>query len=286
MSVATESTWQKFRAQRHHRRWGREHVHRIRSADSMVCCHTKSGRTWLRVMLSHLYHLRYDIPATEVLKFDNLNALEPAIPRICFTHRIEWPSFARGGGTVRIPADKKVLFLVRDPRDVAVSFHFHVVHRASERELYRKGIPEDARALPLYDFMVHPELGVPRVIGFMNEWHAAFPEFAHHKLVRYEDLRTRTEELLAEVVAFLDRDFEAELIRKATSFGSFENLSRKESENFFSDERLQARSPENPETFKVRRGVIGGYRDYFDEEQVRTLDGLVRDTLVPEYGYA
>ena len=261
-------------------------MRRIRTADSLVCCHTKSGRTWLRVMLSHLYHLRYDIPATEVLKFDNLHGLEPAIPKICFTHRIEWPSFSLGGGTVRIPSEKRVLFLVRDPRDVAVSFHFHVVHRASERELYRKGISEEARSLSLYDFMVHPELGVPRVIRFMNEWYAALPQFSNAKLVRYEDLRARTEEQLAEVVAFLDQDFDEELIRKATSFASFENLSRKESENFFEDDRLQPRSPDNPETFKVRRGKIGGYRDYFDEEQVRTLDGLVRGTLVPDYGYA
>ena len=76
------------------------------------------------------------------------------------------------------------------------------------------------------------------------------------------------------------------LIQKATSFASFENLARKESENFFEDDRLQPKSADNPETYKVRRGKIGGYRDYFDEEQLRTLDGLVRDTLVPEYGYA
>jgi len=37
----------------------------------------------------------------------------------------------------------------RDPRDVAVSFFFQIRHRATDRELSRKGFPADVRRLQL-----------------------------------------------------------------------------------------------------------------------------------------
>ena len=32
-------------------------------------------------------------------------------------------------------------------------------------------------------------------------------------------------------------------------------------------------------------GKVGGYRDYFTDEQLAELDGLVENTLEPAYGY-
>jgi hypothetical protein len=42
----------------------------------------------------------------------------------------------------------------------------------------------------------------------------------------------------------------------------------------------------NPNSYKVRRGKAGGYRDDFDAAQLRQIDRLVDATLDPLYGYA
>jgi hypothetical protein len=38
-------------------------------------------------------------------------------------------------------------------------------------------------------------------------------------------------------------------------------------------------------SYKVRRAKVGGYRDYFTEEQVRKIDTLVAASLSPNLGY-
>jgi len=40
---------------------GREEFHKLREADIVVVSFGKSGRTWLRVMLSRYYQLRYGL---------------------------------------------------------------------------------------------------------------------------------------------------------------------------------------------------------------------------------
>lgn len=257
----------------------------VEQADAIVVSHTKSGRTWLRVMISHLYHLRYGVPATEIMKFDNLHRHNRNIPKIYYTRDTQTPSFSLSGGAVPIPDAKKVLFLVRDPRDVAVSFYFHVQNRASPRELLRKGISPEAKSLSLYEFAISEDLGVPRVIAFMNRWHREMPRFSAACRISYEKMKAEPESVLETAIEFLDRDFEPELIRKAAEFGSFESLSRKEADGFFESGRLKPANVGERDSFKVRRGRIGGYKDYFEAEQVEHLDALVRETLLPDFGY-
>jgi hypothetical protein len=275
---------QRFVLWRHKRRWVRKHVHQQRHADVLVISHTKSGRTWLRIMISHLYHLAYGTPATEIIDFDNLHRLNPAIPSIYFNRDTRVPTFAGGSGYAQAPTDRKTLFLVRDPRDVAVSFHFHVRNRASERELLRKGITQQAKSLPLFDFVTDPELGIPRVISHYNRWHAEMQDMPHALVVRYEELHTDPVDTLARVMRFIDRDFEREQLAGAVAFASFDSLSRKEKTGFFNSGRMQPTNPEDAGSRKVRRGKVGGYRDYFTAEQNTAIDALL-NRLHPSFGY-
>ena len=270
----------------HRRRWSNRNIRIVEQADGIVVSHTKSGRTWLRVMISHLYHLRYGVSATEIMKFDNFHQLNSNIPKIYYTRDTQTPSFTLSGDAVAYPDDKKVLFLVRDPRDVAVSFYFHVQNRASRRELYRKGIPPETKALSLYEFVTSENLGVPRVIGFMNRWYREMPRFSAVLLMSYESMRAEPEAALKQAIEFLDREFEPDLIQKAAEFASFENLRRKEADGIFETGRLKPANVGERDSFKVRRGKIGGYKDYFEAEQIEYLDALVRETLLSDFGYA
>jgi hypothetical protein len=104
-------------------RWlrGREEYRKLQMADFVLMSWGKSGRTWLRVMMSRFYQMKYGIPDRYMLGFDNYHRMNPAVPRIFFTHGNylrnytgDWESKADFYG-------KRIVMLVRDPRDVAVS---------------------------------------------------------------------------------------------------------------------------------------------------------------------
>jgi hypothetical protein len=46
-----------------------------------------------------------------------------------------------------------------------------------------------------------------------------------------------------------------------------------------------ARDRDNPDSYKVRRAKVGGWRDYFDDAQCRAIDDYVNGRLDPLYGY-
>jgi hypothetical protein len=48
---------------------------------------------------------------------------------------------------------------------------------------------------------------------------------------------------------------------------------------------FQPADPNDPETFKVRKGKVGGYVDYLGEEEIALLGRKIRDELDPEFGY-
>ena len=52
-----------------------------------------------------------------------------------------------------------------------------------------------------------------------------------------------------------------------------------------SGSRMKPSDKSNPDSYKVRRGKVGGFRDYFDEDQVNTIEQLLQQTLLPDYGY-
>jgi hypothetical protein len=82
-------------------------------------------------------------------------------------------------------------------------------------------------------------------------------------------------------------DPDDERIRETIEFSSIENLRRLEKENYFRrGSRLKSKDSSNPDSFKVRRAKVGGYRDYFDHEQVVAIDELVNTRLSEVFGYA
>ncbi len=48
--------------------------------------------------------------------------------------------------------------------------------------------------------------------------------------------------------------------------------------------RLAVADPANPESRKVRRGKVGGYRDYLPPEDVAWIDAYLARHLDPWYG--
>lgn len=48
---------------------------------------------------------------------------------------------------------------------------------------------------------------------------------------------------------------------------------------------MTAPDTRNPNTFKVRKAKVGGYRDEFTPEQLAAIDDMIASRLIPVFGY-
>ena len=270
-------------------RWlrGREQVAKLRRADVVIVSYGKAGRTWLRVMLSGFYQRVYGLPARSLLGFDNFHRRNARIPRIFFTHDNYIGDYTGHRDSKHDFYDKKVVLLVRSPQDTAVSQYFQWKHRMRPGKKRLNDYPEHGAEVSTFDFVMRPGAGLPKIVDFMNTWAAEAPRVRAFLLVRYEDMRRDPAEQLERVVRFLDGPDDPDALRAAVDFASVENMRSMEQRRVFwlSGGRMTPRDKANPDSYKVRRAKVGGYRDYFDDEQVARIDDLVRSKLSPFFGY-
>jgi hypothetical protein len=76
-------------------------------------------------------------------------------------------------------------------------------------------------------------------------------------------------------------------LAEAAPYASYDNQNRLEQHKVLwqSGSRLAAGDPANPQSYKVRRAKVGGWRDDFTDEQVAAIDGLLAARPRPPFGY-
>jgi len=271
-------------------RWlrGREEFRRLQQSDCVIVSFGKSGRTWLRVMLSRFYQVKYNLSQRSFLGFDNFHRKNLAIPKVLFTHDNYLKDYTGHQDSKVDFYDKKVILLARDPRDVAVSQFFQWENRMRPRKKALNKYPAHKQDISVYDFVTNLDAGIPKIINFMNDWARELPHIKEMLIVRYEDMRTQPEVVLKQITDFMGTPGSPEDIREAVAFASYENMKKLEENKAFgwsAGNRLVPKDKSNPNSFKVRRAKVGGYRDYFDDQQVAAIDAEVQSKLAPVYGY-
>ena len=263
-------------------------------ANFLIIGHPKSGNTWLKVMISRLYQLRYNLPESKLINTDEFARKIPEIPRLAATNGY----YSYEGEVGRLLAcgapdnplrHKPVLFLARNPIDIAVSWFHQFTKRQSraKQELINHFIehPIDRRTVQMWDFVRYSDIGLPSLIEYQNTWARNVAELEQGMLARYEDLRSEPVPTLHRITQLMGENFSEDEVRAAVEWGSFDNLQKLETSGTFSQGGMKLVNASDPSTFKVRRGKVGGYRDDFNAEQVAELEALVRENILPELGY-
>ena len=270
-------------------RWfrGREQVNRLSNCDVAIVSFGKSGRTWLRVMLSRVYQQMYALPSRTLIASDNFHRMNPAVPSMFFTHDNYVKDYTGNLDSKADYYDKDVVLLARDPRDVAVSQFFQWKHRMKPGKKKLNKYPEHGADVSLYDFLIDEDAGLPHIIEFMNLWLREAGKVKSFFLLRYEDLRLTPEETLRGLLTFMETPASDAVVADAVEYSSYENMKKLEQKKTFwlSGGKMKPRDSTNPNSFKVRRAKVGGYRDYLDDKQIATIEKMVNDTLAEEYGY-
>ena len=113
-------------------------------------------------------------------------------------------------------------------------------------------------------------------------------EFSHRDnftLVRYEALRGSPAEHFRDLLAVLGEPSpDANIFREALEFSRFENMQKLEAAGAFDSNILHPGDVRDPESFKVRRGKVGGYREYLSAEDQQFAEAALTE-LDRRFGY-
>lgn len=271
-------------------RWlrGREETRRLDRADVAIVSFGKSGRTWLRVMISRYYQLVHGISESALLGFDNYHRRDARIPKIFFTHDNYIKDYTGEFDSKASFYAKKVVLLVRNPKDIAVSQYFQWQHRMRPAKKKLNQYPPHGAEVSAYDFVMDPNCGLPDIIGYLNLWAREAERVEKLLIVRYEDMRSDPNKALRRVMEFINEDStDSSAVDGAVEYSSVENMRKLEEKNVFwlAGGRMKPGKKGDPNTYKVRRAKVDGYRDYFDDAERAEIDRLVSDDLSPTYGY-
>ncbi len=252
-------------------------LRRNRMADVFVLSFPKTGRTWLRLLLGKALSIHHGV-AGDAMAPDKLAAQVPGLARVRFKHD-DNPHFKAPHELVSRKTeyrDRKVIFLVRDVRDTLVSAYFQMTRRE----------PRYRFDGPIEKFLRCPRGSVETIIRFYNIWADQRRVPAAFLLVRYEDMHADTARELRRVLDFIGQSqVSDEAVRQAVEFCRFENMRKMEQQGSIESSRMVPGNASDPESFKTRKGKIGGYVEYLDAEDIRWLDDKVRRELDPFFGY-
>lgn len=256
---------------------------RLDRADYAVVSFGKSGRTWLRVMISRIYQRRHGL-SEELIEYSNYHRANPTLPRVLFTHDNYLRDYTGHGGDKAAFAGKPVLLLVRHPADITMSQYFQWKHRMRPHKVLLNQYPPVDDSVTPFDFMMGSS-GLPKVNAWLNEWAGAVASLPSTLMVRYEDMRTNTLGELRRIADFMGMKATDAEISDAVEWAKFENMKQRETDAESSSDRLRAGDVSNPDSFKTRRAKVGGWQDYFDDAEVEAIADVIDRTLDPSFGY-
>ena len=249
-----------------------------RRADALLISYPKCGRTWLTMLLarSMASHAGLQDQDIDYLATDILEGKSKDVPRIRISHddNPHWKTAGTLAQSKRRYRNKKIILLVRDPRDVVISMYFE----RSRRERVYSGT--------LHEFLQEPRGSLDTILGYYNVWAREREQPLDFCLVRYEDLKANAAGELKRIMRFsgLETISDAHL-EEAVQFASFDSMRKMEAGDVLKSGRLRARDPKDAESFKTRKGKVGGFVDYLSPEEIAWMERKIRETLDPSYGY-
>jgi len=238
--------------------------------DVFLTSYPRSGNTWMRFLVGNLVH--QNSPVT----FLNLESLLPdmyihsdremrnmARPRVIKSHECFDPRY------------KRIVYIVRDPRDVAVSNYYW--------ELKKGSFPD---GFPMQDF-------VPRWINadywprlgswgdHVTSWLTTRRNRPDFVLLRYEDLMLDARRELARVAHLLNIDPTPDRLGRAIELSSADRM--RKLENKEGGKWLQTKYTRQDTPF-VRKAALGGWKAVLPKESAALIETTWRD-LMSEFGY-
>jgi Sulfotransferase domain len=225
--------------------------------DTFLVSYPKSGNTWVRFLLANLIH------PNETVGFSNINRLLPA-PGVLskrFLRTLPRPRILKSHEPFDVRF-RKVIYLVRDPRDVAVSeYHFDLKKRYIEPDV------------TLEQFVKRFIAGETSSYGSWWEHAASWigarngnPAFL---LVRYEDLLADSAGETAKIAEFLGIQASLERLQAAVERSSADRMRKLEKQE--ANQWTGTKNTRKEIPF-VRAAKSGGWKEILPTHSVKEIE--------------
>jgi hypothetical protein len=257
----------------------------LSGGDAIVISIPKSGRTWVRTFLCAYFCQRHGREFT----LEPHRYLDLAIPRVVYSHDLfehrtkgSWWDLLRG--KYLVPANelrlaKKIILLARDPRDCFVSLYLQMTRRTAET-------PANLRRKTIAQMLRDERFGIGAMVKTMNDWLHEFRDRSNFALLRYEMIRSAAVESFHQLLEWLgETEPETSVLEQAVEFSRFENMQKMEATGAFDSKILRPGDASDVESFKVRRGKVGGFEDYLCVEDQQYAAAAMQN-LNSQFGYA
>jgi estrone sulfotransferase len=237
----------------------------IHGDDCFLVSYPKSGNTWMRFLLANLLRSTEQNADAEPIDFHTAVRYVPEYelhtaevdaaprPRILKSH------------TPYVSAFPRVLYLIRDPRDVYVSYYHYMRKRLPGTTSFAEFLRMDG---------LHPCHWDEHVAGWIDR-----PTVL---VIRYEDILADTHAQLGRCVDFWGgRSFSDEQIDHAVRASSFDQMKQIEQQK---GRPFQNEAQKKQSTPFMRKGKSGDWVNYFDHADRAYLDQRCGD-FMERFGY-
>ncbi|HLO58220.1 MAG TPA: sulfotransferase domain-containing protein [Bacteroidales bacterium] len=271
-----------------------------------LASYPKSGNTWFRAFLTAL--LNPDLKEVDInnmaqttiassrqlfdevsgiessdLTADEIDSLRPRIYRQnafesneVIYHKIHdaWDVLPDGTALFPMEATKGVLYFIRNPLDVAISFANHL-NTSIDRTI-------EIMNNPTYAFCEKNSKLYNQLRQRLHTWSGHVKSWTEDSglplmVIRYEDMLTDTLAIFSKAVSFIGLDQSEVNIKKALDLSSFEQLRKQEETKGFSEKSAKS------ERF-FRKGIAGDWKTMLSKEQVGRIKEAHSLTML-KFGY-
>lgn len=242
----------------------------LKGCEVAVVSLAKSGRTWLRAIIGHALVDALGLPPENLLDTAALTRAA-GLKLTLFTHDGSQRALPRNAD--RVSPDKSayrdivVHFLHRDLRDVLVSAWFQITKRANVYDG------------TLGQYIRDPVMGARVLARFSKDWEraAAVPKEFH--LIRYEQLHADPAPAVRRILDSMGASVSDAQLQRAIAASTFEKMRQMEESGIFKGPGniLLPGDINDGESYKVRRGIVGGYKDYMSEADIAYVDRIVAE---------
>jgi hypothetical protein len=224
-------------------------------ADIFVAGYPKSGNTWMQNLIAGVV---YSLDP-EYLSDAKILDLVPDVHSCRNYRRHQTPMYFKTHHLPR-PEYRRVIYLLRDGRDVMVSYYHHLRALNGDAVDFAEIVRTGRHLIP------------SKWHDHVNAWRSN-PFGAEILTVRYEDLLEEPVSQLRRVCDFAGIERSAELLEMVSRKSSFTKMREKE-------EKTGWANPEWPSSrFFVRRGEAGSFKDEMPENVLSVFLAQAGDTL-------